>query len=54
MDAETSMKNDSFTIEELGKHDITIDEQEMDNKEAVRKVIKKYQNKINEMYSSED
>ena len=49
MDAETSMKNDSFQIEEFSKQEIVIEEHEMDNKDAVRKAIKKYQGKINEM-----
>lgn len=49
MDAETSMKNDSFQVEELAAHDITIEESDMGNQEAVQKVIKKYQNKVNEM-----
>ena len=32
MDAETSMKNDSFQIEEVSKQEIVIEEHEMDNK----------------------
>ena len=47
MDAETSMKNDSFQIEEFSKQEIVIEDHEMDNKDIVRKTIKKYQAKIN-------